>query len=261
MDTSQERLRILDMIDSGRITAEQGMQLLRALNESSQNEPDVEVDDASSYDTFPEDASNGSTSLNVSTLPLPGGNRVYAPDLQPAAPTYPLPGVSSDVRSPGFESAETIESLSQRAARLKGLWVYPLWAGVIIAALSGLFMIVALQRNQGAIGLLFLCAAVPAALGLFVMLLAWFSRSAPWLHLRVQQAPGETPQRISLSFPLPARSGAWFVRVFGGFIPGLRDRPVENLLYMVQQTAETGEPIHIEVDEGEAGEKVEIFIG
>lgn len=264
MDISQERLRILDMIDSGRITAEQGMQLLRALNEADRDALETETDDG-----LPADEPYGAAAGDEA-LPLPDGNLADGFDHSPSAVLASQPHMISAPFSPAAAEAsqpaetieaETIEGPSERAARLKGLWVYPLWAGIIAAALGSLLMAGAWMRNQGSVGLLFVCAAVPFVLGLLIMLLAWSSRSAPWLHLRVQQAPGASPQRIALSFPLPARTGAWFVHTFGGFIPGLRDRPVEDLLQMVQQTAVTGVPIHIEVDEGDAGEKVEIFIG
>jgi hypothetical protein len=255
MDVSQERMRILDMIDSGRISAEQGLSLLQALNAAGLDAPITEHDDEASFSD---------------PLPLPGGNTAdeVLPSIQPGRAwepgSDPKPASANAaliLDPPRTGRAETLEGLGERTARLKRLWVIPMWAGMIVATIAGSLMYAALLSNQGALGLLFLCASGPFVLGLLVMFLAWSSRAAPWLHLRVQQAPGATPQRIALSFPLPVGVGAWFVRIFSGLIPGLRDRPVEDLLRMVQQTATSGEPIHIEVDEGEYGEKVEIFIG
>ena len=90
---------------------------------------------------------------------------------------------------------------------------------------------------------------------------AWISRVSLWLHLRVQQAPGEWPQQIAFSFPLPLRLAAWFLRIFGRYIPNLQDQRLDEIILAVGRSASPDNPIYIQVDEGESGEKVEIFIG
>jgi hypothetical protein len=138
-------------------------------------------------------------------------------------------------------------------------WIIPLWVGVAITV-SGGFLMYWAQQSAG-IGLWFLCAGVPFLTGVAVMALAWASRSAPWLHLRVQQKPGEHPQRIAFSFPLPIRPTAWFLRNFGGRIPQLKDTSLDEVLLAVGESTSPESPIYIQVDEGDEGEKVEIFIG
>ena len=44
MATSEERLKILKMIQEGKITAEEGMQLFKALEESAKKQPEVSKD-------------------------------------------------------------------------------------------------------------------------------------------------------------------------------------------------------------------------
>ncbi len=110
-------------------------------------------------------------------------------------------------------------------------------------------------------GFWFVCATLLLLFGLLVMLLAWQSRTAPWLHLRIEQKPGERPQRIAFSFPIPIQPAVWFVRVFGNRIPSLRNTSLDEVLLAVGETTSSENPISIQVDEGEDGEKVEIYIG
>jgi hypothetical protein len=66
-----------------------------------------------------------------------------------------------------------------------------------------------------------LFALVPIPVGVAVMALAWGSRSARWLHLRVHQKEGERPKNIAISLPLPLHLIAWLLRHFGSYIPNL----------------------------------------
>jgi hypothetical protein len=105
---------------------------------------------------------------------------------------------------------------------------------------------------------------VPFTLGLLAIILAWQSRTSPWLHLRVQQAPGETPQRIAISMPLPTGLAAWFLRTFGHRIPAMKEQGLDELdkmILAVGKNVSPDNPIYVQVDEGENGEKVEIYIG
>ena len=117
------------------------------------------------------------------------------------------------------------------------------------------------MRGAGGVNFWFFCAAVPFTLGLLAIILAWQSRSSPWLHLRVQQAPGETPQRIAISMPLPTGLAAWFLRTFKHKIPAMQEQAWDQMILAVGKNATPENPIYIQVDEGEDGEKVEIYIG
>ncbi len=94
---------------------------------------------------------------------------------------------------------------------------FPVWIGAAITVLGGLWMYWALQSRG--LGFWFFCATIPFALGVIVLVIGAESRNARWLHLRIQQAPGERPQRIAFSFPLPIRLTAWFLRTFRTKIP------------------------------------------
>jgi len=119
-------------------------------------------------------------------------------------------------------------------------------------------MYAALQSSG--ISIWFLCAGLLFTLGLILVVLAWQSRSARWLHLRIQQRPGQTPNRIALSFPLPIHLTAWFFRTFRDRIPGLQNTSIDEMILALDHSANPESPIFISVNE-EDGESVQIFIG
>ncbi len=226
MSAENERHLILDMIKNGKITAEEGLGLLNALSESESHPPGDESDLLASG------ADEGLVPEQASSNPAQAGR-------QPESVAHQA-GASPPV-----------------AARWRSWWQYPLWVGVIVTVIGALLMYWALQAYGT--GFLFFCAWVPLMAGVFLMALAWQSRSERWLHLRVEQPPGEWPRRFAISFPV-APVG-WFVRTFKGWIPGLQDASVDELLRAVDESTSPDNPLYIEVTEGEHGERVQIFIG
>ena len=107
----------------------------------------------------------------------------------------------------------------------------------------------------------FFCTWVPLALGLILMALAWYSRTARWLHLRIYQGAGEWPQRIALSFPLPIRTSAWALRKFGRWIPQLEGTSIDELLLALDQNTTSDQPFYVEVEDDKDGDRVQVFIG
>lgn len=149
--------------------------------------------------------------------------------------------------------------LTASMERWKRWWMIPLWVGVGIIVVSSLLMAWAYQA--GGFSFWFACAWLPFLLGLGSVMLAWSSRTARWLHLRVQQQPGEWPRTIAFSFPLPLRLAAWFLRVFGRFIPQLKDTGIDELILALGSATGPASPLLVDVDEGENGERVQIYIG
>ncbi len=228
MSEKNERLQILEMIENGTITASEGASLLKAL------EADYMVEDMS-FDSEDEPE------------PFVTDEAGYSKGNEPAA--EPLSGdVIADTFDPEIE-------------KWKRWWMIPLWIGVGITVIGGLLMVWAYQASG--FGFWFGCSWLPFLLGVAVMVMAWSSRSARWLHLRIQQEPGEWPRTIAFSFPLPLRFAAWFLRTFGQFIPKVNETGVDfdQLIQVLENSTNSETPFYIEVDEGDNGEKVQIYIG
>jgi hypothetical protein len=233
-ETSQDgvspRMRVLEMIESGQITTEEGLRLL----ESMPDDEDVPIEGVAAIDLSGE-----------SEIPEAAGTSAEAEDASQAGPAV-LDGKRTNVLPPDAE-------------KWRRYWMIPVWIGVIATVLSGVLMYQAFRASQ--IGFWFVCAAFPFALGILILTLGVQARTAPWLHLRVQQKPGERPQRIAFSFPIPVRPTAWFLRTFGNKIKGLEDTSLDEIILALGETARAGDPLYIQADEGEDGDKVEIYIG
>ena len=231
MGEKNPRMQILEMIESGLITAEEGARLLQAI----EGEADQEMDQDEATDALPEMA---------------------GADGAQAAEDTSIPGTDEVTDEQPDFSAEEIEA---RIDKLRRWWLIPLWVGISITIIGGLLMFWAYQASG--LGFWFGCAWLPFLLGVGVMAFAVSSRTARWLHLRVHQQPGERPQTIAFSFPLPLRFAAWFVRNFGRYIPQLNRSGLDEMILALGRNTSPDMPFYIEVDEGENGEKVQIYIG
>jgi hypothetical protein len=225
MSEKNERLEILAMIESGVINASEAARLLKALE-----------DDETLEEEFSDPESGG--------------------------PAFVDDNIPSDE---GFQSEDVTHnpqgSFEPEIEKWRRWWMIPLWVGVGITIVSALLLFWAYQASG--FSFWFGCAWVPFFLGLGVIALAWGSRTARWLHLRIEQEPGEWPQTIAFSFPLPLRFTSWVLRTFGHFIPDLRDRGVDvaSVVKAIETTTGPDAPFYVEVDEGEGKEKVQIYIG
>jgi hypothetical protein len=95
-------------------------------------------------------------------------------------------------------------------------------------------------------------------LGLLIMLLAWWSRSARWLHLRISE---EGRRRIALSFPHPLSLAAWVLRLAQPFVPQLTETGVDDLPIALRDADIDDEALFIDVQDEEDGEHVQVYIG
>lgn len=185
--SSEERKQILKMVEDGRITADQAMTLIRALEEGAGAEARAEAHEPGS---------------------AAGAERTAVPDLE------------------------------KTAAQARRLAQVPLWAGIILLVLSASAMYAVMQ--SAGYNFWFYCLMLPLLLGAAVTAFGGWSRTARWLFVRVDRLRGEGPKRILLGFPLPLELAGWFLRVFGTRIEGLK---------------------HTNVDDGEDGEHVQVYIG
>ena len=157
---------------------------------------------------------------------------------------------SVEVLPPESKPPEPIET---RWARF---WIYPLMVGAVILVV-GAFIMGLIYTSDGAWGWL-LCGWPLLLVGLLVFGLALWSRWATWMHLRISE---EGKRKIAFSFPLPLGLAAWALRIARPFVPQLRETGVDEVILAVRESASKGEPLFIDVQDDEDGERVELYIG
>jgi hypothetical protein len=215
------------MIENGTITPEDGLKLIRTLETTSaeEDEPAKPVE----LQAHPVEAAAGDNKA--------GGN----------------------VERSNFEVDPRISRVKSTVSRL---WQIPLWIGVLFTVLSAWGMYALVQASR--FNFWFYCLGATLLLGVLVMVAAIGSRTARWIFVDVHQRPGESPARIFLGFPLPLKFAAWFVRTFKNRIPGL-EKGMKNVnIDEILEAFEAGmgsESMVVNVDEGEHGEKVRVYIG
>jgi hypothetical protein len=222
-----ERLQILEMIEKGVISASEGVRLLNSL----QGNPDEAV-------------------LPVIT------EFVSATEGQPEI--NPEPEVIDQSPPPGPKTSSPTTKFDPGIKKWRRFWWIPLTIGIVTTVISGLLMFLAYQRSG--FGFWFACLWFPLIFGVIVISLSAASRTARWLHVRIQQAPGERPQSIGISLPVPIRFTAWILRIFKPHISGLDKASLDEAVLALEKIS-PDEPFYVKVDEGESGEKVEVYIG
>jgi hypothetical protein len=204
--TDSERQHVLKMIDDGKITAEEGLKLMQALDQDS------------------------------------------AADELDVVETGPGSGAAGKPKSdPEFD---------HKIDRFRRLWMIPLAAGILLTVASAWWMYAALQSSG--MGFWFYFAWLPFLLGVALVALGFDSRTSRWIYVNVHQKPGETPQRIVISFPLSPVS--WLVSLFGAYIPAEQKGMVDDVMKAVFKSTKSDEPLFVDVHD-EDGQHVQVYIG
>ena len=226
MTNESERLQILEMIERGVITAAEGVRLLSAL---TGNLPEIPTETG-----FADAEATGFAASDISRESQPAYEEP-APEVERPAP-----------------------DLGATARKWQRWWWVPLWVGVGITVISAGLMFLAYLRSG--FGFWFACTWFPFLFGVAIMALAWASRTARWLHVRVHQAGDERPRNIAISLPLPIRFTAWLVRIFRPHIPNLEGVNIDEMILALEKTSPDS-PMYVQVNEDEDGERVEVYIG
>ncbi len=134
------------------------------------------------------------------------------------------------------------------------------WVGfglfTLLTAVSALWMVQGWQAHPFGWG--FWLAWIPFLIGVAGMALMFNTR---WLHIRIRQTPGATPERIAISIPFPFELISWFSRTFPQWMPeGRQGINLGEILDEMGHGISREEPIIIQVEDKD-GEHVEIFIG
>jgi hypothetical protein len=150
--------------------------------------------------------------------------------------------------------------LDRTAAQARALWQVPLWIGMAVTVLAAL-AIYSVMMGAG-YSFWFYCLWLPFLLGVLLMALAAWSRTARWLFVNVDRSRSpDGPRRIFLGFPLPLNLVGWFLRTFGSYIQGLRGTNVDEVVEAISMAKTTDNPLIVNVDDGGDGERVQVFIG
>jgi len=218
--SSDEQKQILKMVEDGKITADEAMKLIKAIEEASA-EDEIEV-------------------------------------IEPESPL----GDDTDQGS-GFEAGWEAESspgpeFEEVKARARRFAMIPLGIGVVFTVLASYWLFVLVQSSN--YGFWFACAWFPLLLGILLVALSAGGLNARWVYVNVEQEPGEWPQRITLGFPVPLGLLGWLLRNFGHYARDMDRQRVDDILKLLA-TADAHGPLIVNVDEGDQGERVQVYIG
>lgn len=213
MENSERK--ILDMVEQGQITADEGLRLMNAMAKGV-SEPRPETETEYDEESDRQDRPTGSYGSHIS-----------------------------------LEEAT-------RMNRLKRWWLMPFTIGLIILFLGAIWMYAG-YREAG-FGFGFWISWVPFILGIFIVAVSVRTSKSLWFHLKVKQAPGEKPERINLSLPLPLSLAKWFFTAFGDKITGLKEPGLQDIPAILENITPE-EPFYVHVNDDNDGEEVEIYIG
>jgi hypothetical protein len=138
-------------------------------------------------------------------------------------------------------------------------WI-PLGVGIILTILTPWWMF-SIQQKAG-LNFWFFCMSMPFLFGVLLIALGAGGRSSRWLYVNVDRShQTDWPKNITLAFPLPLGLAGWFFRNFGTHIEGLKGTSVDEILTAISAAKTVTEPLIVNVDEGDGGERVQVFIG
>lgn len=249
MTLQDEHMRILDLVESGKISAEEAARLLIAFTaDEENNDDDLLVADSWMGDELSPDAQPLIAEFNAEVTP----NDIEDPDLE-----------YTEAQS-SEEAATGHPAVPPEMRKWRRYWIVPFTIALALLVLSVTWMYQTFSSSG--YGFWFFCSWIPFLLSVAVVAFAWQSRSVPWLHLRVEQGADEWPKRIAFSFPLPLGLAGWMLGAFGHRIPGLRESKIDlsrmpDLLTALKNYTSPDTPMYIEVDDDEDGDRVFIYIG
>jgi hypothetical protein len=225
MTTSEERQQVLRMIAEGKITPEEGSRLLAALS----GNPTVTDMPSAAPDPVPE----GATTPQAE--PAEPQQQAYTPEQEVVSPPPPIDTHIPDTRH---------------------WWQVPFWIGTALL-IAGAFTLAG-ALSSGAICLVILCGLPLLMIGILAVIVAWFARNGPWVHIRVKHKhPGD--RDINLSVPLDL--GVMTVRVAEPFVPQMKNTGVDDVIVSLKDNVKKDQPLIIDVNDDEDGEHVQVIVG
>ncbi|MBM3181281.1 MAG: DUF2089 domain-containing protein [Chloroflexi bacterium] len=174
------------------------------------------------------------------------------------ASTAPYGGPTAGGREARSDAPE-FEEVRKRALRFA---MIPLWVGVIFTVLSAWAMFSIQHAQRAGLNFWFFCMAMPFVLGILLIAMGAGSRSARWLYVNVDRShQNEWPRNITIALPLPLGWVSWFLKNFGSHIEGLKRTTVDEVVMAISMAKSITEPLIINVNDSDDGERVQVFIG
>ena len=212
--TDEAQRKVLDMVEQGRISPDEGLQLINALEGDHHKKQEGE---------------DGLT-----------GEVAYIPQEEGQKTSHSIPA----------------EEMA-RMKRMKRWWVLPFSVGLVVTLLGAIWMYSGYLANGFGWG--FWLSWLPFLLGIAIIAVSFPTSKSVWLHVRIKQKPGESPQRINISFPIPLRFAKWGLTTFGDKIPDINGKKAGDFSAILDALSPE-EPFYIHIDD-EDGEQVEVYIG
>ena len=204
--SSEEQKKILKMVEDGKITAEEGVTLINALEESS----------------------------------VENGMEVF-----------------ETVADSGFTyDAPEFEEVKARARRYTSI---SLGMGIMVTVLASYWMFALTQSAN--YGFWFFCAWFPLLFGVLLIALSASGVNSRWVYVDVHQAQEEWPRRITIGLPIPFGLVSWGIRNFGHHARDINKVQMDAILEALDASKTLNEPLIVNVDEGDGGERVQVYIG
>lgn len=175
----------------------------------------------------------------------------------PPAIAVPAPGPEAMVGEVLSASA-----LPPDLQRFRRFWRLPFLISLTLLLFSALLLAAVLSSTGGDFTFGSVCMLGLALLAAGGMALAWWSRSAPWVHIRVQSEKGS---RVRISFPFAPRLARWALAFSRRLVDGDARAGLDTAAAMIEAVANniqtTGEPLTLSVDDRVDGEKVLVYVG
>ena len=134
-------------------------------------------------------------------------------------------------------------------------WLYPLWAGVGTIVLGAILLYGVYGARAGwgwAV-----CGWPLFALGVIVTAMAWWLRTARWVHVRVRGK-----ENVTISLPIPIKLTAWVIKIAKPFVPQFQGTGVDEVIMSMADTFDRdGQPIYVDVHDDDKGEHDQVYIG
>ena len=145
-----------------------------------------------------------------------------------------------------------------RISRFGNPWLIPMYVGLALFV-CGALAVFPLYSESGS-WLLAVCGWPLFVIGFLTLLAAWLARKARWIHVRVTNVDG-SKRNIRFSLPLPLRLSAWALKIAARWAPQLKGTSIDELFDALNEGLKGDQPLTIDVQEGDGGERVQVYIG